>query len=83
MSLRCVYTDLDGTLLGKGGALFLDAEGNFSMAQTSREGAPAYGPALNPDAPRIGGEPVGAERRSVTGAARAQRASINDATTAS
>ena len=33
MSLRCVYTDLDGTLLGRGGALFLDAEGNFSMAQ--------------------------------------------------
>ena len=33
MSLRCVYTDLDGTLLGQGGALFLDREGNFSMAQ--------------------------------------------------
>jgi phosphoglycolate phosphatase len=33
MSLACVYTDLDGTLLGKGGALFLDREGNFSMAQ--------------------------------------------------
>ena len=33
MSLRCVYTDLDGTLLGQGGALFLDAEGTFSMSQ--------------------------------------------------
>jgi phosphoglycolate phosphatase len=30
--LRCVYTDLDGTLLGPGGALFRDSEGNFSMA---------------------------------------------------
>ncbi|MBS1885487.1 MAG: HAD family phosphatase, partial [Actinobacteria bacterium] len=33
MSLACVYTDLDGTLLGRGGALFLDRAGNFSMAQ--------------------------------------------------
>ena len=33
MALRCVYTDLDGTLLGKGGSLFRDAEGNFSRAQ--------------------------------------------------
>jgi hypothetical protein len=33
MSLACVYTDLDGTLLGQGGALFLDRDGNFSMAQ--------------------------------------------------
>ena len=33
MSLRCVYTDLDGTLLGRGGSLFRDAEGGFSMAQ--------------------------------------------------
>jgi hydroxymethylpyrimidine pyrophosphatase-like HAD family hydrolase len=32
MALRCVYTDLDGTLLGTGGALFRDAEGKFSMA---------------------------------------------------
>lgn len=31
--LRCVYTDLDGTLLGKGGVLFADREGNFSMMQ--------------------------------------------------
>ena len=31
MSLRCVYTDLDGTLLGRGGSLFRDAEGNFSL----------------------------------------------------
>ncbi len=33
MPLRCVYTDLDGTLLGPGGVLFRDAEGAFSMAQ--------------------------------------------------
>src|SRR5256714_4320617 len=33
MALRCVYTDLDGTLLGKGGSLFRDAEGQFSSAQ--------------------------------------------------
>ena len=33
MSLRCVYTDLDGTLLGRFGSLFHDAEGNFSMLQ--------------------------------------------------
>jgi phosphoglycolate phosphatase len=31
VSLRCAYTDLDGTLLGKGGSLFRDAEGAFSM----------------------------------------------------
>ena len=34
MTLRCVYTDLDGTLLGMGGSLFRDAEGNFSRAQS-------------------------------------------------
>ena len=33
MSLRCVYTDLDGTLLGHHGSLFRDWEGNFSMRQ--------------------------------------------------
>jgi len=33
MSLRCVYTDLDGTLLGKGGSLFRDPEGGFSSMQ--------------------------------------------------
>jgi hydroxymethylpyrimidine pyrophosphatase-like HAD family hydrolase len=33
MSLRSVYTDLDGTLLGPGGSLFRDAEGSFSMLQ--------------------------------------------------
>jgi phosphoglycolate phosphatase len=33
MALRCVYTDLDGTLYGKGGSLFRDADGNFSMMQ--------------------------------------------------
>jgi len=31
--LRCVYTDLDGTLLGHHGSLFRDAEGEFSMKQ--------------------------------------------------
>ena len=33
MPLRCVYTDLDGTLLGKWGSLFRDAEGEFSLRQ--------------------------------------------------
>jgi hydroxymethylpyrimidine pyrophosphatase-like HAD family hydrolase len=33
MPLRCVYTDLDGTLLGPRGALFRDADGNFSLMQ--------------------------------------------------
>ena len=33
MPLSCVYTDLDGTLLGRGSSLFRDAEGGFSMAQ--------------------------------------------------
>ena len=31
MAIRCVYTDLDGTLLGKGASLFRDAEGNFTL----------------------------------------------------
>jgi phosphoglycolate phosphatase len=31
MSLKCVYTDLDGTLLGSGGSLFRDADGGFSL----------------------------------------------------
>lgn len=31
--LRCVYTDLDGTLLGRWGSLFRDSEGGFSMLQ--------------------------------------------------
>jgi hydroxymethylpyrimidine pyrophosphatase-like HAD family hydrolase len=33
MPLKCVYTDLDGTLLGKYGSLFRDSEGEFSMLQ--------------------------------------------------
>lgn len=33
VALRCLYTDLDGTLLGAGGSLFRDAEGSFSRAQ--------------------------------------------------
>jgi phosphoglycolate phosphatase len=31
MPLRCVYTDLDGTLLGKDGSLFHDADGKFTL----------------------------------------------------
>lgn len=31
MALRCVYTDLDGTLLGKGASLFRDGEGGFTL----------------------------------------------------
>ena len=31
MALRCVYTDLDGTLLGQGGSLFRDGEGAFTL----------------------------------------------------
>jgi phosphoglycolate phosphatase len=31
MALKCVYTDLDGTLLGKGGSLFRDADGLFTL----------------------------------------------------
>ncbi len=33
MALRCVYTDLDGTLLGRGGSLFTDENGAFSLMQ--------------------------------------------------
>lgn len=33
MALRCVYTDLDGTLLGRGASLLRDAEGGFSLMQ--------------------------------------------------
>jgi phosphoglycolate phosphatase len=31
MPIRCVYTDLDGTLLGKGASLFRTADGEFTM----------------------------------------------------
>ena len=31
MPLKCVYTDLDGTLLGRDGSLFHDADGNFTL----------------------------------------------------
>jgi phosphoglycolate phosphatase len=31
MPIRCVYTDLDGTLLGRGGALVRDADGEFTL----------------------------------------------------
>ena len=33
MAVRCFYTDLDGTLLGKGASLFTDYEGRFSLSQ--------------------------------------------------
>ena len=33
MPLRCVYTDLDGTLLGPLGSLFRDPDGNFTLKQ--------------------------------------------------
>jgi hydroxymethylpyrimidine pyrophosphatase-like HAD family hydrolase len=29
--IRCVYTDLDGTLLGRGASLFRDADGGFTL----------------------------------------------------
>src|SRR5207244_12176172 len=29
--IRCVYTDLDGTLLGRGASLFRDADGAFTL----------------------------------------------------
>ncbi|HEV2075640.1 MAG TPA: hypothetical protein VGR10_05335 [Thermoleophilaceae bacterium] len=31
MAIRCVYTDLDGTLLGRFASLFRDAEGEFTL----------------------------------------------------
>jgi phosphoglycolate phosphatase len=31
MAIRCVYTDLDGTLLGRGGGLLSDADGAFTL----------------------------------------------------
>ena len=31
MALRCVYTDIDGTLVGRGASLFRDAEGGFTL----------------------------------------------------
>jgi hydroxymethylpyrimidine pyrophosphatase-like HAD family hydrolase len=31
MAIRCVYTDLDGTLLGRGASLFHDHEGGFTL----------------------------------------------------
>jgi phosphoglycolate phosphatase len=31
VAIRCVYTDLDGTLLGKGASLFRTAEGDFAL----------------------------------------------------
>ena len=31
MAVQCVYTDLDGTLLGRGASLFRDADGAFTL----------------------------------------------------
>src|SRR3712207_6590957 len=31
MAIRCVYTDLDGTLLGQGASLFRDGDGAFTL----------------------------------------------------
>ncbi|HMJ96307.1 MAG TPA: HAD hydrolase family protein [Thermoleophilaceae bacterium] len=31
MGIRCIYTDLDGTLLGRGASLFRTAEGEFTL----------------------------------------------------
>src|SRR3954453_16152349 len=31
VAIRCVYTDLDGTLLGKGASLFRTADGEFTL----------------------------------------------------
>src|SRR3954468_18482709 len=31
MAIRCVYPDLDGTLLGRGASLFRDHEGGFTL----------------------------------------------------
>ncbi len=31
MAIRCVYTDLDGTMLGRGASLFRDADGDFTL----------------------------------------------------
>ena len=31
MAIRCVYTDLDGTMLGSGGSLFRTADGDFTL----------------------------------------------------
>ena len=31
MAIRCVYTDLDGTLLGRGASLFRTADGHFTL----------------------------------------------------
>ncbi|MEA2405526.1 MAG: hypothetical protein QOE08_2173, partial [Thermoleophilaceae bacterium] len=31
MAIRCVYTDIDGTLVGRGASLFRDADGGFTL----------------------------------------------------
>src|SRR3954467_430451 len=31
VAIRCVYTDLDGTLLGQGASLFRTADGDFTL----------------------------------------------------
>src|SRR4051794_7190825 len=47
MGLRCVYADLDGTMLGRGASLVRDAEGNFSsLAVRGLEAAHRAGAAV-------------------------------------
>src|SRR3954447_2282921 len=59
MAIRCVYTDLDGTLLGRGGGLLKDADGAFSLLGVRAIEACA----------RVGAEvvPVSGRRRDTTG----------------
>jgi phosphoglycolate phosphatase len=59
MAIRCVYTDLDGTLLGRGGGLLKDADGSFTLLGVRALEACA----------RAGAEvvPVSGRRRATTG----------------
>src|SRR3954471_3800241 len=59
MAIRCVYTDLDGTLLGRGGGLLKDADGGFTLLAVRALEACA----------RAGAEvvPVSGRRRDTTG----------------
>ena len=55
-AVRCVYTDLDGTLLGRGASLFRTGEGDFTLLA----GARARG---LPPGRRGGGDQVGPAAR--------------------
>ena len=59
MSLRCVYTDLDGTLLGAGASMFRDGDGEFTLLP-ARGWRPATAPGW-----RWCSSPAGARRRSM------------------